>query len=205
MKKRAQAAGKLCVIWLSWLIGSEVEGLIEQAPSSLVVLWLIVMLGSVVYRCSDHKFVSVQASIVPSWQANAIGYYMDWCSVGSRLALDLMAVFFSANGSNCVNLNEWQTWMKLSVCFEQFGFLWFLDPWEVSEGWPHHSSILAIAQECWLFDFGMAASSRSNQKLLRVIKINVIWSWIVLSFESRLKRHKEISFKCLAKKDCKWL
>ena len=149
-KKGAQAAGKLCVIWLSWLIGSEVEGLIEQAPSSLVVLWLIVMLGSVVYRCSDHKFVSVQASIVPSWQANAIGYYMDWCSVGSRLALDLMAVFFSAKGSNCVNLNEWQTWMKLSVCFEQFGFLWFLDPWEVSEGWPHHSSILAIAQELTL-------------------------------------------------------
>ena len=53
-----------------WFWG-EVEGLIEQAPSSLV-LWLIVMLGSVVYRCSDHKFVSVQASIVPSWQANAM-------------------------------------------------------------------------------------------------------------------------------------
>ena len=37
-KKGAQAAGKLCVIWLSWLIGSEVEGLIEQAPSSFSIV-----------------------------------------------------------------------------------------------------------------------------------------------------------------------
>ena len=128
-KKGAQAAGKLCVIWLSWLIGSEVEGLIEQAPSSLVVLWLIVMLGSVVYRCSDHKFVSVQASIVPSWQANAIGYYMDWCSVGSRLALDLMAVFSRPlEVTVWIWMNDKHEWNSVSVLNSLvFSGFWILE------------------------------------------------------------------------------